>query len=220
MCKCEACNVRKRVLIRTVNQIWSTENQIRTISSHVLIGEVSSTALSNYRSDQAQTGHRLLRNRHWRTDCNCIVSEPTKWPPSLRHCAQSWNRQRRRRHIRPTPIGAEVDNESLTPFISHITSPHNSNISTVTNRLLTFSSPTHLSTSRCLCRSSMASGVTGDTDADRIVFWLDDGCYQSGASMMRFAWHHCYWCRRVVVEFGKQKIFNVFLFATCSSHNI
>jgi hypothetical protein len=92
MCKCEACNVRLSVMIRTVKEIWLLKSRcwlrkkIETILSHILIitwwrGSVDSAAASNCQTEwqQTQTSHRLCCNRHWRTDCNCIVSEPTEW---------------------------------------------------------------------------------------------------------------------------------------------
>jgi len=170
MWKCEARNVRLCVLIRTVKEIWLLQSRcwlwkkIETISSHVLITTWSSGKLTpqqpvTVKTTETQTSHRLCCNRHWRTDCSIALSPSRSSDvvtPSL--CSnpttsaslhqtdsdRSWCRQ------------WVIDSSSLT-----FTSPHNSNISTVTNRLSLFLRPPTSPLIDVCFLSSVVGDVTG-----------------------------------------------------------
>ena len=229
MWKCEARNVRLCVLIRTVKEIWLLKShcwlwkKIETILSHVLIitwwsGKLTPQQPVTVKATEIQTSHRLWCIRHWRTDCNCIVSEPTKWRRHSVTVLKSDNVG----IVTSDRLRSELmsDNVSLTPFISHI------HITSQLKHLdghqpsLTFlRPPTSPLIDVCFCRWSSAMSRVDD-EANRIVFCLDDGCLSvvnvvDAVCMTQY----CFVSTRVVVLLVWETE-DIFIRYWCSSHNI
>ena len=174
---------------------------------HVVTREVTEATMSQNESDESQT-----RNRYWRCDrvhLHCLRADRVTSTPSLCSFSPTTSASLHSDRVSVWKWQRVIDSSTLT-----FTSPHNSNISTVTtpsNHFFFARPPLHC---WCLCLSLAVGDAKGDDKADRIVFWLDIGCRQSGTWFMRFARHNKYvsTCCLFVCLFGWEAEDNLILF--------